>query len=206
MILNRVLLATTAFAALMSCANAADLPNRPAYAPAPMMSPTPVYNWTGIYVGLNGGYGWGSQDPLNLITNRFDGNSLGFSGGVFGGTAGAQIQSGHVVLGFEADLDWAGMKGSGTFVPSIGGAPFLPPLMRTPILIGKQLRGRASDTLRTIGCSTRLEGSQYWVPKPPSPQRWGLPAVLTELSTAPARASRLALRSGQALNMGLLRM
>jgi hypothetical protein len=30
-------------------------------------------------------------------------------------------QSGHVVIGFEADLDWANMKGSGTFVPSIGG-------------------------------------------------------------------------------------
>ena len=121
--LNCTLLATAAFAALMNCANAADLPSRPAYAPAPMMSPTPVYNWTGIYVGLNGGFGWGSQDPLNLITNRFDGESLGFSGGVFGGTAGAQIQSGHVVIGFEADLDWAGMKGSGTFIPTVGGVP-----------------------------------------------------------------------------------
>ena len=89
-----------------------------------MMSPTPVYNWTGIYVGLNGGYRWGSQDPLNLITNRFDGTSIGFSGGVFGGTAGAQIQSGHVVLGLEADLVWAGLKGSGTIVPTSGSTTF----------------------------------------------------------------------------------
>jgi outer membrane immunogenic protein len=102
---------------------AADLPTRPAYAPAPMMSPVPVYNWTGIYVGINGGYGWGNQDPLNIITNRFDGASLGFSGGVFGGTVGAQIQSGHVVIGFEADLDWANFKGSSTFVPTVGGLP-----------------------------------------------------------------------------------
>jgi outer membrane immunogenic protein len=101
---------------------AADLPQRPA--PAPLLAPTPVYNWTGIYVGLNGGYGWGNQDPLNLITNRFDGESVGFSGGVLGGTAGAQIQSGHVVLGFEADLDWAGMKGSATLVPTAGGIIF----------------------------------------------------------------------------------
>ena len=121
--LNRALLATATFAALMSCANAADLPTRPAYAPAPIMSPVPVYNWTGIYVVLNGGYGWGNQDPLNLITNRFDGSSVGFSGGVFGGTAGAQIQSGHVVIGFEADIDWANMKGSGTFIPTVGGVP-----------------------------------------------------------------------------------
>src|SRR5450756_272656 len=123
--MNKVLsLATVALAAFVGAVQpvtAADLPPRPAYSPAPMMSPTPVYNWTGIYVGLNGGYGWGSQDPLNLITNRFDGSSLGFSGGVVGGTAGAQIQSGHVVIGFEADLDWANMRGSGTIVPSIGG-------------------------------------------------------------------------------------
>src|SRR5664279_851178 len=121
--IKRALFATAALAALVSCAIAADLPTRPAYAPAPMMSPTPVYNWTGIYVGLNGGYGWGSQDPLNLITNRFDGSSVSFNGGVFGGTAGAQIQSGHVVIGFEADIDWSGMKGSATFIPSVGGVP-----------------------------------------------------------------------------------
>ena len=67
---------------------AADLPQRPVA--SPLLTPTPVYNWTGIYVGLNGGGGWGRQDPLNLITNRFDGNSVDFSGGVFGGTAGAR--------------------------------------------------------------------------------------------------------------------
>jgi outer membrane immunogenic protein len=117
-------IALVAFVGAVQPVTAADLPTRPAYAPAPMMSPTPVYNWTGIYVGLNGGYGWGSQDPLNLITNRFDGSSLGFSGGVVGGTAGAQIQSGHVVIGLEADIDWANMKGSGTFAPSILGVSF----------------------------------------------------------------------------------
>ena len=116
-------IALIAFVGAVQPVTAADLPTRPAYSPAPIMSPTPVYNWTGIYVGLNGGYGWGNQDPLNLITNRFDGTSLGFSGGVFGGTAGAQIQSGHVVIGFEADIDWANLKGSGTFVPTVGGVP-----------------------------------------------------------------------------------
>ena len=100
---------------------AADLPQRPAA--APLLAPTPVHNWTGIYFGINGGGGWGNQDPLNLITNRFDGRSLDFSGGVFGGTAGAQIQSGHVVIGFETDLDWTGLSGSTTYIPSVGGVP-----------------------------------------------------------------------------------
>jgi outer membrane immunogenic protein len=99
-------------------ANAADLPPAPAYR-APMVQQ--VYNWTGFYIGVNGGWGWGTQDPLNIITNRFDGLSQSISGGVFGGTIGAQIQQGHVVLGLEADLDWANIKGSGTFMPTIGG-------------------------------------------------------------------------------------
>ncbi len=116
------LLAAAALTVMLAqTALAADLPQRPVA--SPLLAPTPVYNWTGIYVGLNGGGGWGKQDPLNLITNRFDGDSVDFSGGVFGGTAGAQIQSGHVVMGFEADLDWAGLKGSATFTPTTGGVP-----------------------------------------------------------------------------------
>jgi outer membrane immunogenic protein len=120
---------------------AADLPQRPVA--APLLAPTPVYNWTGIYVGLNGGYGWGHQDPLNLITNRFDDASINFNGGVFGGTAGAQIQSGHVVIGFEADLDWAGMKGSGTFIPTVGGVPIIPAAINATTKIDWEATTRA---------------------------------------------------------------
>lgn len=122
--MKTISLVSTLFVALLGGAQlaaAADLPRKPQ--PAPLLAPTPVYNWTGIYFGINGGYGWGHQDPLNLITNRFDGKAVDFSGGVFGGTAGAQIQSGHVVIGFEADLDWAGLKGSATFIPTVGGVP-----------------------------------------------------------------------------------
>lgn len=99
-------------------ADAADLPVRPAPYAAPVAA---TYNWTGIYLGLNGGWGWGQQDPLNIITNRFDNVSVVFSGGVFGGTLGAQIQSGHVVLGLESDIDWANLKGTANINPSVAG-------------------------------------------------------------------------------------
>jgi outer membrane immunogenic protein len=70
-----------------------------------------------------GGGGWGRQDPFNIVTNRFDHDSINFSGGTVGGTAGAQLQIGHAVLGFEADLDWAGIRGSATLEPQISGIP-----------------------------------------------------------------------------------
>jgi outer membrane immunogenic protein len=63
----------------------------------------------------------GDQDPFNVLTNRFDDLSIGFSGGTFGGTAGAQVQVAHVVLGLEADLDWAGISGSSVVTPSVFG-------------------------------------------------------------------------------------
>lgn len=123
--MHRYFLASTGAAILMGslAAHAADLPQRPAPAYAPVVT-APAYNWTGFYVGVNGGYGWGQQDPFNIITNRFDSLSTNLSGGVFGGTFGAQIQSGHVVLGFESDIDWANIKGSTVAIPTVAGIPF----------------------------------------------------------------------------------
>ena len=125
--MKTILHATVAAAALMSItfgAQAADLPMAPSYQPAaaPVVVQQ-VYNWTGFYVGVNGGGAWGNQDPLNIITNRFDGLSTGISGGLFGGTVGAQMQMAHVVMGLEADLDWASITGSSVITPTIGGSP-----------------------------------------------------------------------------------
>jgi outer membrane immunogenic protein len=113
-------LAAAVLIAATSTAFAADLPMRQTYAPAV----APLYNWTGFYVGINGGYGWGQKSPLNVFTNRFDNVSIDVSGGMVGGTAGAQIQSGHVVLGLEADLDWADISGTSSVAATIFGAPF----------------------------------------------------------------------------------
>ena len=57
-----------------------------AMAAEPLVAPPPVlaYNWTGIYLGINGGGGFGQQDPFNIVTNRFDHDSISFSGGTVG--------------------------------------------------------------------------------------------------------------------------
>jgi outer membrane immunogenic protein len=90
-------------------ASAADLPARmPTKAPAYVAPMT--YNWTGFYLGLNGGGGFGrSEFNGTLPSGSFD-----TSGGLFGGTIGYNWQTGPFVLGLEGDIDWSGIKGSGT--------------------------------------------------------------------------------------------
>jgi len=78
------------------------------------LSSKDCYNWTGIYLGLNGGYAFGTHDPLSLFSSNFNAFSYNANGGLIGGTFGAQIQSGNVVMGLEADIDWTNISGSGT--------------------------------------------------------------------------------------------
>lgn len=87
-LLTAIATATALFATFIS-ARAADLPMGPApeyKAPVPY-----VYNWTGFYIGVNGGWGGGQQEPFNIFTDRFDAFTAPLSGWMFGGTAGAQI-------------------------------------------------------------------------------------------------------------------
>jgi outer membrane immunogenic protein len=104
-----------AIAALVTaqCAAAADLSVAPLYkAPPPAMAP--AYNWSGFYLGVNGGGGWG-HSYWDTSSDR-----IGLSGGLVGGTAGYNWQIGSAVLGLEGDIDWANLKGtnSSTLCPA----------------------------------------------------------------------------------------
>ncbi len=90
---------------------------------AAQAGPPIAYNWTSFYLGTNGGGAWGQVDPWGLVTNRFDRADTNVNGGMFGGTVGAQIQMYHVLLGMEADADWANFHGSKKFTPTIMGVP-----------------------------------------------------------------------------------
>jgi outer membrane immunogenic protein len=90
-------------------AMAADLAARP-YTKAPPAPVMAVYNWTGFYLGINGGGGWARTshtDTTGLTTGRFD-----QSGGLVGGTAGFNWQANNIVFGIEGDWDWADINGS----------------------------------------------------------------------------------------------
>lgn len=112
--MKRILLAGTFALAAASPSLAADLPQPMAPAPrapaAYVPAPSPVYDWAGIYVGINGGYGFGNSDwePAGgTATGNFNVN-----GGLAGATIGANMQSGQFVFGIEADGDWSGLSGS----------------------------------------------------------------------------------------------
>src|ERR1700746_469862 len=67
----------------------------------------PVYNWGGIYLGINGGYGFGKSEWTGggLSTGNF--NTSGF---VVGGTLGANYQVDAFVFGVETDIDYTGIQ------------------------------------------------------------------------------------------------
>jgi outer membrane immunogenic protein len=94
-----VALATTAVGA----ASAADLARRMPLKAPPYVQP--VYDWTGFYLGLNGGWGFGTSHWSGIPT------SFNTSGGLIGGTAGYNMQYGQWVLGLEGDIDWADISG-----------------------------------------------------------------------------------------------
>jgi len=107
--MKRVLLASVGILALgIAAASAADIPRRVAPVRAAPVVVSQAYNWTGGYVGLYGGYGWGSNGFTSPVsTGNFD-----LSGGVAGGTIGYNYQVNQAVFGLEGDFGWSGIKGS----------------------------------------------------------------------------------------------
>ena len=115
--MNKFLLGTVSALAMVTSASAADLPAGP-YSKAPVIAAD--YDWSGVYLGANGG--WGTSHLCWDFTN---------AAGVFivsegchdatGGTAGGQVgyrwQVSHLVFGAEAQGNWADFNGSNRSIP-----------------------------------------------------------------------------------------
>jgi outer membrane immunogenic protein len=95
---------------LAAPAAAADLPAR-TYTKAPPYVAATVYDWSGFYIGANGGYGW-SRDCRRNVSIGLDLGCYNATGGVVGGQVGYRWQSAGWVFGLEAQGDWADLKGS----------------------------------------------------------------------------------------------
>jgi len=103
--MRRLLSLTVGLLALSSSGSlAADIP-RPATSPkAPAM--ISAYDWTGGYIGISGGYGWGGSTWSSFGTNAKP------SGGIVGLTGGYNWQdTSRFVFGIESDISWSDMGG-----------------------------------------------------------------------------------------------
>ena len=102
--------ATLLAQAVALAAVAADVPALPRYqGPAPVYE-APAFSWTGLYLGLNGGYGFGTSDWSSATT----GAGLDPQGALVGGTVGYNWQTGVWVLGGEIDADASWINASTT--------------------------------------------------------------------------------------------
>jgi outer membrane immunogenic protein len=125
--MRHLTLATLAIAGFSQAAFAADLPVKAA---APMTAMVAAYNWTGLYIGANGGYGWGRNEnvvvtetstaaPFNggpFVSGTWPGvgtfGARDMTGGFGGLQLGYNLQAGSIVYGLEADAQWGGIKGN----------------------------------------------------------------------------------------------
>jgi len=119
---RQILLASVGVIAIAGSAFAADLPYRgppPVYLPPP-----PIFTWTGIYLGGQVGYAWGT-DPIDVVDFAF-GDRAFFNdkpNGVIGGAhAGYNLQfpgwnwfsSSGIVIGLEGTVDGTSLHGTRT--------------------------------------------------------------------------------------------
>src|SRR5262249_14380593 len=81
----------------------------------------PVFNWTTVYFGINGGYGFAranSEVVLNGVTLATASENLnGFVGGVQGGF---NLQLGMMVVGLEGDLSYSNQRWASSAVTLAG--------------------------------------------------------------------------------------
>jgi outer membrane immunogenic protein len=110
---QNVLAAVALVAIFGGSAIAADI-RVPAYKAPP---PLPMWSWSGFYVGINGGYSFGSDSftqtlaqANGAVVSSAEKLVVAPKGGIFGGQLGYNWQVGSIVFGAEADTQWSGQS------------------------------------------------------------------------------------------------
>jgi outer membrane immunogenic protein len=122
--MKRLLVSVVGAAAMAASANAADLSG----GGLKDGGYVPVNTWSGFYIGANGGAGWsGHQSSVSAfaddagITATSPLTAFNTDGGFGGVQVGRNWQYNNLVLGVEADIQWADIKGSGAAHASADG-------------------------------------------------------------------------------------
>ena len=100
----------------------ADLPTN-----ATQTAAVSAYNWTGVYVGGQLGYGWGRADITNINGSvNFPAGTQSahdYGGVIGGGQLGYNFQFNRIwVLGVEGDFAWSGIDGTTNNISAVNPA------------------------------------------------------------------------------------
>jgi outer membrane immunogenic protein len=120
--MKKTLLLLALFSSAAGSALAADMPVKAPVVVAP-------FTWTGIYLGINAGYGNNTSDGAAYCTNPAGvvsgpgcwssvPSGISASGGFVGGQVGANYQVGMFVFGVESDIQVAHINGAATLTES----------------------------------------------------------------------------------------
>ena len=102
-LLTGIVAATLTSVVALASANAADMYSGPAGPGGYKDGPAYVgVNWSGLYVGVNGGYGWSANTDYLDPTGVFGGGQIGYN-----------FQRGNIVFGLETDFQGSGISDSG---------------------------------------------------------------------------------------------
>ncbi len=137
--MRRFVVALLATSALSVSAFAADMPVKAPVYRTPIATP---YNWTGCYIGAEGGGNWGSSSADSAIGTKVDSHNL--SGGLAGGTVGCNYQMDSWVFGVEGDFSWTNKKGSSNLAAPVFNTAFSETIKESWI---STLRGRVGYAL-----------------------------------------------------------
>jgi len=109
--MRKFLLSTLGLFTMAAPALAADLPVK-----APPVYVPPMYNWTGFYIGADGGWIRSNNcwDFFSAAGGMLPAGCFSRSGGLVGGQVGYRWQqpNNHFIIGVEAQGDWASLNRS----------------------------------------------------------------------------------------------
>ncbi|MDQ0392008.1 outer membrane protein [Labrys monachus] len=128
--MSKGLFETTAMAVVLSAgaallfasqpASAADLAPQAVEPAAPVVLP---FDWSGPYIGLHAGYGWGREhdDQSSLFSeNGPPADHFNMNGFIGGAHAGYNFQFNQFVVGAEGDIDYSALKGDHFYSYDLG--------------------------------------------------------------------------------------
>jgi len=113
--MKKYLLGAVGLIVMATTASAADFPAQPYARVSPMIAA--IYDWSGLYIGLNGG-GGSSHKCWDIVATASFGTlpptaegCHNATGGTAGGQIGYRFQSSAFVFGLEAQGNWADFSG-----------------------------------------------------------------------------------------------